>query len=52
MLKPTLGTYRQSSNVKTLESKHKLNTPTATTGILLPSAKVRNNTPSLSFLVS
>ena len=38
----SLGTYKQSFNIITLEPKHKLNTPTATIGILLPSAKVRN----------
>ena len=48
----TLGTYKQSSNIKTLELKHKLNTPLATIWILLPLAKVRNSSPSFSLLVS
>ena len=38
-----IGTYKQSSNIKTLESKYKLNILTAITKILLPSAKVRNS---------
>ena len=44
--------YLLPSLMITLDLKHKLNTPIATTGILLPSAKVRNISSSFSFLVS